>query len=76
MVTAIRGAWQAAKPWQAVLIDWASEAPMVSGDPIGRYWTRASARRAADRYTLRQIPMQLTNRYRCTDLPTRAPSVV
>lgn len=76
MVIGIRSAWQAAKPWQAILVDWDTDTPVVSGDPIGRYWTRAAARRAADQYTLRQIPMRLTARYRCTDLPTRTPSVV
>lgn len=65
-----------AKPWQAVLVDWASGVPMTMGDPSSRHWTRWGARRAADWANLRVLPTGICGGLlRYAALPTRHPSV-
>jgi hypothetical protein len=76
MVAEVRDAVTDVKAWQTVLLDWGSQVPMVVGDPISRHWTRWGARRSADWYNLRVLPMLAANRYRYAALPTRHPAVV
>lgn len=68
-----RTRWHNAKDWQVVLLDWETGAPIVTGDPIARHWTRYGARKTANWANLTMLPMNASNRFRYMPLPTRHP---